>query len=96
LQLTNYDDGQKEYAYTINGSLRSYLVEAKYQINHRKVERTSPVVPLDEIEIERPVVPRLYQVLGLTTDCSEYMKNVLKMKHLTAASFIVQPRKRNP
>jgi cell division protein FtsA len=73
LQLTNYDDGQKEYSYTINGSLRSYLVEAKYQINHRRVERTATVAPLDEIEIEYPVVPKLYQVLGLTTDCSEYM-----------------------
>ena len=73
LMLLDYDTAKKEYGYQVNGSRRTYLVETEYKVNNSPAELTAPVKADDEIEIERPAVPKLYQVIGITSDCTEYI-----------------------
>ncbi len=73
LKLLNYQDGEKEYIYLVNGSRRTYLVKTAPKVNKREAELATPIAAFDEIEIEPSTAPKLYQVIGLTSDCNEYI-----------------------
>ena len=73
LALLDYKDAKSEYSYLVNGSRRTFLVEKRYKVNKHQAELTTPITELAEIEIQLPTLPKLYQVIGITSDCNEYI-----------------------
>lgn len=73
LDIIQIPETRREYHYKINGTSRTYLVEAHYKINSEPAALTSPVPAGAVIEIVWPPEPRLYQVVGMKNDCDEYI-----------------------